>query len=202
MIRPEEIMPQDELPSFPALAHLAESGNCRKLQVSLKVAIDVPMLGTIIETNGDNLEDSHMPIGWPLLIDGAVRQFCVHRYSTVQDMQDRLSAYDLSKNSVEINRDALQWTHFSVWNRKYMDPLPGNDLRSMWQACEPAIGRKIAASYDVRVNDIRRCVAFVNTLSTRKPLFPHIRHAGTAAMPSSQLYLSATNQGRGGPHTM
>ena len=56
MIR-EEIMPQDELPSFPALAHLAESGflapdawNCRKLQVSLKVAIDVPMLGTIIET--------------------------------------------------------------------------------------------------------------------------------------------------------
>ena len=42
------------------------------------------MLGTIIETNGDNLKDSHMPIGWPLLIDGAVRQFCVHRYSTVQ----------------------------------------------------------------------------------------------------------------------
>ena len=41
----EEIMPQDELPSFPALAHLAENGflapdawNCRKLQVSLKVA--------------------------------------------------------------------------------------------------------------------------------------------------------------------
>ena len=41
-------MPQDELPSFPALAHLAESGflapdawNCRKLQVSLKVAIEL-----------------------------------------------------------------------------------------------------------------------------------------------------------------
>ena len=40
MIR-EEIMPQDELLSFPALAHLAESGflapdawNCRKLQFS------------------------------------------------------------------------------------------------------------------------------------------------------------------------
>ena len=122
MIR-EEIMLQDELPSFPALAHLAESGflapdawNCRKLQVSLKVAIDVPMLGTIIETNGDNLEDSHMPIGWPLLIDGAVRQFCVHRYSTIQDMQDMLGAYDLSKNSVEINKDAPQWTHFSVWS--------------------------------------------------------------------------------------
>ena len=188
MIR-EEIMPQDELPSFPALAHLAESGflapdawNCRKLQVSLKVAIDVPMLGTIIETNGDNLEDSHMPIGWPLLIDGAVRQFCVHRYSTVQDMQDRLSAYDLSKNSVENNKDAPQWTHFSVWNRKYMEPLPGNDLRSMWQACEPAIGRKIAASYDIRVHDIRRCVDFVNTLPPPSaPESPFFLALGTPA---------------------
>ena len=50
----------------------------------------------------------------PLLIDGAVRQFCVHRYSTVQDMQDRLSAYDLSKNSVEINKDAPQWTSLGL----------------------------------------------------------------------------------------
>ena len=140
------------------------------------------MLGTIIETNGDNLEDSHMPIGWPLLIDGAVRQFCVHRYSTVQDMQDMLSAYDLSKNSVEINKDAPQWTHFSVWNRKYMDPLPGNDLRSMWQACEPAIGRKIAASYDIRVNDIRRCVGFVNTLPPPSaPESPFFLTLGTPA---------------------
>ena len=47
--------------------HLSDVWNCRKLQVSLKLGIDVPILGTIIETNGDNLEDSHMPIGWPLL---------------------------------------------------------------------------------------------------------------------------------------
>ena len=98
----------------------------QKKKVSLKVAIDVPMLGTIIKTNGDSLDDLHMPIGWPLLIDGAVRQFCVHRYTTIQDMQDMLKAYDLGKNSVEINKDAPQWTHFSVWNRRYMDPLPGN----------------------------------------------------------------------------
>ena len=33
------------------------------------------MLGTIIEENGDGLlEDSHMPVGWPLHIDGAVCQ--------------------------------------------------------------------------------------------------------------------------------
>ena len=47
-------------------------------QVSLKATIDVPLLGTIIEQNGDRLlEDSHMPVGWPLHIDGAVRQCCI-----------------------------------------------------------------------------------------------------------------------------
>ena len=38
------------------------------------------MLGTIIEQNGDGLlEDFYMPVGWPLHIDGAVRQCCIHR---------------------------------------------------------------------------------------------------------------------------
>ena len=104
LIIKEEIMPQDELPCFPGLTHLAENGflapdawNCKKLHVSLKVTTDVPMLGTIIENNGDSLDDSHMPVGWPLVIDGAVRQFCVHRYTTIQDMQDMLKAYDLGK---------------------------------------------------------------------------------------------------------
>ena len=33
------------------------------------------MLGTVIEQNGDGLlEESHMPVGWPLHIDGAVRR--------------------------------------------------------------------------------------------------------------------------------
>ena len=52
----------------------------------------------------------------------------------------------------------------------------------MWQACEPAIGRKIAASYDVRVNDIRRCVAFVNTLPPPSaPESPFFLTLGTPA---------------------
>ena len=29
------------------------------------------------------LEDSHMPVGWPLHIDGAVRQCCIHRSATL-----------------------------------------------------------------------------------------------------------------------
>ena len=57
-------------PEFPALALLASRGllapdawKCKRAQVSLKATIDVPMLGTIIEQNGDGLlEDSHIPV--------------------------------------------------------------------------------------------------------------------------------------------
>ena len=97
-------MPQREQPDFPALALLAERGllapdawNCKRAQVSLKATIDVPMLGTIIEDNGDGLDDSHMPIGWPLFIDGAVRQCCVHRKATVQELEDMLKEYDMKE---------------------------------------------------------------------------------------------------------
>ena len=52
------------------------------------------MLGTIIEQNGDGLlEDSHMPVGWPLHIDGAVRQCCIHRSATLQELDDMLGAH-------------------------------------------------------------------------------------------------------------
>ena len=174
---------------FPALAYLAERGflapdawNCKKLQVSLKVTIDVPMLGTIIENNGDSLDDSHMPIGWPLLIDGAVRQCCVHRYSTIQDMQDMLQAYDLEKNSVEINRSASQWSHYAVWNRKYMEARHGNKLRQLWEESEPAIGRKISPSYEIKANDIRRAVGWiVNLPPASSPESPFFRTLGTPA---------------------
>ena len=61
---------------------------CKRAQVSLKATIDVPMLGTIIEQNGDGLlEDSHMPVGWPLHIDGAVRQCCIHRTASLRYAQ-------------------------------------------------------------------------------------------------------------------
>ena len=82
----EEALPLREQPEFPALAELAKRGllapdtwNCKRAQISLKASIDVP-IGTIIEQNGDGLlEQSHMPVGWPLHIDGAVRQSCAHR---------------------------------------------------------------------------------------------------------------------------
>ena len=74
----------------------------------LKVTIDVPMLGTIIEQNGDGLlEQSHMPVGWPLHIDGAVRQNCAHRGTTLQELDNLLGEYDLKRDLVEINRRHL-----------------------------------------------------------------------------------------------
>ena len=62
------MLPVKDQPEFPALALLAVRGllapdtwKCKRAQVSLKATIDVPMLGTIIEQNGDGLlEDSHM----------------------------------------------------------------------------------------------------------------------------------------------
>ena len=83
----EEVLPANDQPQFPSLELLAGRGllapdtwKCKRAEVSLKATIDVPMLGTIIEQNGDGLlEDSHMPVRWPLHIDGAVRQCCIHR---------------------------------------------------------------------------------------------------------------------------
>ena len=134
----EEVLPMKDQPEFPALALLASRGllapdvwKCKRAQVSLKATIDVPMLGTIIEQNGDGLlEDSHMPVGWPLHIDGAVRQCCSHRSATLQELDDMLREYDMKRDSVEINHNAPQWSHNAVWNRKYMEPKTGYTLRA------------------------------------------------------------------------
>ena len=117
----EEALPMKEQPEFPALALLASRGllapdrKCKRAQVSLKATIDVPMLGTIIEQNGDGLlEDSHMPVRWPLHIDGAVRQCCIHRSATLQELDDMLREYDMKRDSVETNYRAPQWSHNAI----------------------------------------------------------------------------------------
>ena len=68
------------------------------------------MLGTIIEQNGDGLlEQSHMPVGWPLHIDGAVRQNCAHRGTTLQELDSLLGEYNLK-------RDITQCGIRNIWN--------------------------------------------------------------------------------------
>ena len=52
----------------------------------------------------------------------------------------------------------------------------------MWQECEPAIGRKIAPSYEVRASDIRRVVNFLNSLNPPSaPESPFFCTLGTPA---------------------
>ena len=80
------------------------------------------MLGTIIEDNGDRLDDSHIRIGWPLFIDGAVRQCCVHRKATVQELEDMLQAYNMketrSKSTVKHpNGPIMQCGTASTWSQ-------------------------------------------------------------------------------------
>ena len=123
MIKEEALIISDQ-PSFPAVAELAKRGllspetwQCNRPRISLKTSIDVPMLGDIIEQNGDGLlEESHMPAGWPLHIDGAVRQRCIHRDTTLLELDDLLSEYDMKRDLAEINRKAPQWSHKAVWN--------------------------------------------------------------------------------------
>ena len=92
-------------------------GNANERRSALKVRIDVPMLGTIIEQNGDGLlEDSHMPVGWPLHIDGAVRQCCIHRSSTLQELDDMLREYDMKREFSRNKSQRTQWSHNAVWN--------------------------------------------------------------------------------------
>ena len=147
----------------------------------LKATIDVPMLGTIIEQNGDGLlEDSHMPVGWLLHIDGAVRQCCIHRSSTQQELDDMLKEYDMKRDSVDFNYDAPQWSHNAVWNRRYMEPKRGYTLRQLWADSEPAIGQKSSPSYEVKEGDILRAVTAITSLpSPTLPDSPFIRALGT-----------------------
>ena len=163
----EEVLPTNDQPEFPSLELLAGRGllapdtwKCKRAQVSLKATIDVPMLGAIIEQNGDGLlEDSHMPVGWPLHIDGAVRQCCIHRAASLQELDDMLKEYDMKRDSVEINHDAPQWFHHAVWNRRYMEPKPGYTLEQLWADSEPAISKKTTTSYEVQTNDVLTTVA-------------------------------------------
>ena len=186
----EEVLPMKDQPEFPSLELLAardllapDTWKCKRAQVSLKATIDVPMLGTIIEQNGDGLlEDSHMPIEWPLHIDGAVRQCCIHRAASQQELDDMLKEYDMKRDSVEINHDAPQWSHHAVWNRRYMEPKPGYTLQQLWADSEPAIGKKTSPSYEIKTNDVLRAVAAIQHLpSPTLPDSPFIRALGTSA---------------------
>ena len=67
LIIKEDVLPISDYPKFEAIAEVAKRGllapetrHCNRPYINLK-------LGTVIEQNGDGcLEDSLMPVGWPL----------------------------------------------------------------------------------------------------------------------------------------
>ena len=137
-----------------------ETWHCNRPYINLKTTIDVPLLGTVIEQNGDGcLEDSLMPVGWPLHLDGAVKQRCLHRTTTLRELDELLQAYDMKRNLVELNYEAAQWKHKAVWNRKYMEAKRGQELIQMWNEHEIDIARKTSNSYEVTANDVLRAAS-------------------------------------------
>ena len=111
----EEASPLREQPAFPAeLARRGmlapETRNCKRALISLKA--DVPMLGTVIEQNGDGfLEESYMPAGWPFHINGAVGQRCIHQDTTLHELDALLGEYDMKRGLVEIAQRVPQRAH-------------------------------------------------------------------------------------------
>ena len=172
----EDVMPQEQMPHFPAIEKLAANGflavetwNNKRAMLNFKATIEVPMLGTMIESCGDTLDESHMPLRWPLSIDGAVRQFCMHKRDTIQELNGMLAEFNLQRSSVEINRNTTLWSHNSVWNKKYMDPYPGYTLQQLWDASEHYICRKASRSREVTEEAMLQMVRGLQHLPRASP---------------------------------
>ena len=165
------------MPHFPAVEKLAANGllavetwNNKRAMINFKATIEVPMLGTMIESCGDTLDESHMPLEWPMLIDGAVRQFCMHKRDTIQELNGMLAEFNLQRSSVKINRNTTLWSHNSVWNKKYIDPHPGYTLQQQWDASENYICRKASRSREVTEEAILQMVRELQHLPRASPL--------------------------------
>ena len=172
----EDVVPQEQMPHFPAVEKLAANGllavetwNNKRAMINFKATIEVPMLGTMIESCGDTLDESHMPLGWPMSIDGAVRQFCMHKRDTIQELNGMLAEFNLQRSSVENNRNTTLWSHNSVWNKKYMDPHPGYTLQQLWDASEHYICRKASRSREVTEEAILQMVRELQHLPRASP---------------------------------
>jgi hypothetical protein len=185
--------PLREQPNFAALNEIA----ARRLlasetwQCNLKATIDVPLLVTVIEQKGDGqLDDSLMPVGWPLHLDGAVKQWCVHRATTFQELTDLLSTYDMKRDVLELDDKAAPWGYGAVWNRWYMDSNTGRSMRQMWIDRETHINKKVTNTRPVTNNDLWRATESVaDKPAAQLPKSTFLQALGTSAsaMPHHKL---------------
>ena len=110
-----------------------------------------------------------MPLGWPMSIDGAVRQFCMHKKDIIQELDNMLAEFNLQRSSVEINRNTTLWSHNAVWNKKYMDPNPGYTLQQLWDNAEHYISQKVTRSRDVTEDAMYQAVRELQNLPQASP---------------------------------
>ena len=89
LIIKEDVLPISDYPKFEAIAEVAKRGllapetwHCNRPYINLKTTIDVPLLGTVIEQNGDGcLEDSLMPVDHCTSMEQLSKR-CIHRTTT------------------------------------------------------------------------------------------------------------------------
>ena len=170
----EDVLPQEQLPQFPAVERLAETGllavdtwNSKREIVNFKATIEIPMLGSTIENSGDVLHESHMSLGWLLSIDGAVRQESydpgIGQHAARVRSKEKLHGNQPQGNPV---------AHNSVWNKKHMEPIQGYTLKQLRKDAEPYISRKTSRSSEVSEGALLRKVRELNS-----PAFHHrMRH--------------------------
>ena len=169
LIIKEDVMPLSNHPKFEAPAEncqawllAPETWHCNRPKINLKTTIDVPLLGTVVEQNGDGcLEDSLMPVGWPLHLDGAVKQRCP-TVPPLSELDELLQAYDMKRNLVELNYEAAQWKHKAVWTRRCMEAKRGHELIQLWNDHEIDITRKTSNSCEVTTDDVLRAASKQN----------------------------------------
>ena len=115
-----------------------------------------------------------------LHLDGAVKQWCVHRTATFQELTGLLKTYDMKRDLIELNHKAAQWGIGAIWNRKYMETNTTKSMRQMWKDRESDINRKVTNSAPVKDTDLRRATDAVATLpATRLPPSTFLQALGT-----------------------
>ena len=93
----------------------------------------------------------------------------MHKRDTIQELNSMLAEFNLQRSSVEINCNTNLWAHNAVWNKKFMDPAPGQSLQQLWDASEHYICRKASRSRDVPEEAIRQMVREIQQLQPANP---------------------------------
>ena len=98
-----------------------------------------------------------MPVGWPLHIDGAVRQRCIHRDTTLKELDDLLSEYDMKRDWPKSPAKHPSGRTKQSGTNGTLEPKAGLTLSQMWINAEADITQKTSRSNEIRDSDLRPC---------------------------------------------